>query len=139
IRSFNKTTGVADGALNLDTDVFFNSVMTTGVALNFTSDPRIRYDRQSGRWFLIMIDVPSVTFVGDQPNRVMVAVSNTSTITSTSNFTFFFFSAGGGLFADYPTLGIDNNALYIGANMFVPAGSFQQTNGYVVRKSSITG
>src|SRR5262249_47194245 len=44
IRSFNKTTGVADAALNLDTDVFFSSVMSSNPG-TFTSDPRIRYDR----------------------------------------------------------------------------------------------
>jgi hypothetical protein len=38
---FNKTTGVADGVLNADPDVFFTSVMTPPVGTNFTSDPRI--------------------------------------------------------------------------------------------------
>src|SRR6185436_13361325 len=42
-------------------------------------------------------------------------------------------------FADYPTLGIDNNALYIGDNVFTPAGSFAGCSGFVVRKSSILG
>ena len=58
IRSFDKATGLADGVLNVDTDVFWASVMTPAVC-NFTSDPRIRYDRLSGRWFFVMIDVPA--------------------------------------------------------------------------------
>ncbi len=45
IRSFNKTTGVADGVLDVNTDTFFNSVMTPPTNQNFTTDPRIRYDR----------------------------------------------------------------------------------------------
>src|SRR6059036_288708 len=53
IRSFNKSTGVADGVLNANTDVFFQSVMTPPVTNNFTSDPRIRYDRLSQRWFVV--------------------------------------------------------------------------------------
>src|SRR5262249_28922296 len=55
LRTFNKTTGLADGVINANPDVFFASVMTPvggTVTLNFTSDPTIRYDRLSGRWFL---------------------------------------------------------------------------------------
>src|SRR2546430_226789 len=50
-RSFSKTTGLADGALNVDPDVFFGSVRGAG-----TSDPRVRYDRLSGRWVLTLND-----------------------------------------------------------------------------------
>ncbi len=144
IRSFNKATGAADGALNVTMDTFFASVMTPiggAITSNFTSDPHIRYDRLSGRWIVIMIDVPNNGVVG---NRILLAVSgsNSSTISSAASFTFFQFSAaplGGGVFADYPTLGIDANALYIGVNMFDNLGAFAGTSGYVVRKSSILG
>ena len=45
-----------------------------------------------------------------------------------------------GAFADYPTLGIDANALYIGDNLFNAAGTaFLGCSGFVVRKSSILG
>ena len=89
IRSFNKTTGVADGVLNTTMDTFFGSVMTPPTNTNFTSDPHIRYDRLSGRWFVVMIDVPggSVTL----PNRVLIAVSSGGTISNASSFTFFYF------------------------------------------------
>lgn len=142
IRSFNKTTGVADGALNLSMDSFFASVMTPiggAITNNFTSDPHIRYDRLSGRWIVNIIDVPNF---GAATNRVLLAVSSGSTISGAASFTFFQFSAppvGTGVFADYPTLGIDANALYIGVNMFTAAGAFAGTSGYVVRKSSILG
>src|SRR2546427_4604917 len=42
LRSFNKTTGAADGALNRTANDFFTPVRTPGYN---TSDPRIRYDR----------------------------------------------------------------------------------------------
>ncbi len=143
IRSFSKATGIADGVLNADTDTFFASVVTQ-VSPNFTTDPRIRYDRLSGRWFITMIDVPGGA--GTSPNRIMIAVSGGSTITNSSDFTFFEFehdlvgtkpNVDTGDFADYPTLGIDANALYIGVNIFTPAGAFSNTTGFVVRKSSI--
>ncbi|HEX7469594.1 MAG TPA: putative Ig domain-containing protein [Verrucomicrobiae bacterium] len=144
IRSFNKNTGTADGAIDAGTDAFFSSVMTPPTANNFTSDPRIRYDRLSGRWFIIMIDVPGQ--LGTQPNRVMIAMSDSNTITGGTVWTFFQFQhdlvspAGDtGDFADYPTLGIDANALYIGVNVFATTGSesFVNTTVFVVRKSSL--
>ncbi|MBX7245166.1 MAG: hypothetical protein K1X53_06685 [Candidatus Sumerlaeaceae bacterium] len=133
IRSFNKSTGAADGILNADTDVFFNSVRNG----SGTSDPRIRYDRITGRWFIIIINVST-------PNRVLIAVSSESTITSSSNFTFFYFddtylSSGSPCLGDYPTLGVDVNALYIGINQFANGSTFAGMSVYVVRKSSVLG
>jgi hypothetical protein len=134
-RSFSTTTGLADGALNVDPDVFFGSVRSAG-----TSDPRVRYDRLSGRWFITMIDVNGTN------NRILIAVSSGSTIASASSFTFFDIPSDSTAptrtttdFADYDTLGIDANALYIGTNVFAGTGAFKGTDGYVVRKSSVLG
>lgn len=137
VRSFNKTTGAADGAINVTTDSFFQSVMTPPTSSNFTTDPRIRYDRLSGRWFVTMIDVPGEK--GTQPNRVMIAMSDSGTITPSTVWTFFEFAGDASNFADYPTLGIDANALYIGANIFstTGSGSLVNTSAFVVRKSSL--
>jgi IPT/TIG domain len=132
-RSFSKTTGLADGALNVDPDVFFGSVRSDN-----TSDPRVRYDRLSGRWFITMIDVNSTN------NRILLAVSSGSTIASASSFTFFDIPSDTTAparvtsdFADYDTLGIDAKALYIGTNVFAGTGAFKGTDGYVIRKSSV--
>ncbi len=143
IRTFNKNTGLADGVLNASMDTFFNSVMTPPANNNFTSDPRIRYDRLSGRWFVIIIDVPGKT--GTSPNRVLIAVSDSSVITAGTVWSFYFFqhdlvspTGDTGEFADYPTLGIDANALYIGVNIFnATTGSFDNTTAFVVQKSSL--
>lgn len=131
IRSFNKSTMVADGALNVSTDVFFATVRVGG-----TSDPRIRFDRLSNRWFIIMIDI-------GYPDRVLIAVSSGPTILSTSSFTFYYFQqnvptpAGcSNCLADYPSTGIDANAIYIGNNMFTTT-AYVQTDVFVVRKSSV--
>jgi hypothetical protein len=134
VRSFNKATGLADNGINTGTDSFFSSVMTPGS--NFTTDPRIRYDRLSGRWFITMIDVPGQQ--ATKPNRVMIAMSDSDTITGSMTWTLFQFGGDPSNFADYPTLGIDANALYIGANIFsTSSGSFINTTAFVVRKSSL--
>jgi hypothetical protein len=146
IRSFNKTTGAADGVLDADPDVFFQSVMTPAAG-NFTSDPRIRYDRLTGRWMVVIIDVPGG--LGAQPNRIMLAVSDAAgngVISASTVWTYYQFrqdfvspAGNAGEFADYPTLGVDANALYIGCNMFGGEDNlvFTGTAAFVVRKSSI--
>lgn len=136
--TFNKNTGVADGVLNLDPDVFFSTVING----SSTSDPRIRYDRLSGRWILVIINVST-------PNRILIAVSDAASagvITGGTVFTFYFLNIAttppaisNTCFADYPTLGVDANALYIGTNNFCgsPSQTFNSTDGFVVRKSSV--
>lgn len=132
IRSFNKQTGLADGVLNIQPDVFFSSVING----SSTSDPRIRYDRFSKRWFIIIITVST-------PNRILLAVSNQRVLTASTVWNFFYIDEGTGLatpdnaLLDYPTLGIDKNALYIGGNLFDSSGNFLNTAAYVVKKSSI--
>ncbi len=143
IRSFDKTTGVADGVLDTDTDTFFSSVMTSAAG-TFTADPRIRYDRLSRRWIVTMLDIPGGS--GSLPNRVLLAVSDSGTITNSTVWTYFQFrqdlvSPAGdtGDFADYDTLGVDANALYIGVNIFDSNETFVNSTAFVVRKSSILG
>src|SRR6185369_757670 len=138
----------ADGVLNADPDVFFNSVRTPvggAVVIDFTSDPQIRYDRFTARWFMTIIDVPctNATCTTTAANRWMVAVSDAAsagTITGSTVWTFFQFQADPGTnFLDYPSLGIDVNALYTGGSIFTSAGSFVGTNGYVIQKTSVLG
>jgi hypothetical protein len=142
IRSINKTTGLRDNVLNADFDVFFPSGIRDG---NFTSDPRVRFDRRSGRWFVIIITV-------SVPNRFLVAVSNTATITAGTQWSQFQWTntrrqggapAGASCLADYPTLGLDEDALYIGVNQFCGSSlsnlSFDSTSAYVINKQALVG
>ncbi len=128
IRLFSKT-GVL-GALNASSDTFFNSVRAGGSAV----DPRTYYDPISQRWFVTAITTTS-------PNRVLLAVSNGPTITGTSSFAFYAWvqdtigtpGADAGALFDYPSLGVDRHAIYIGGNVF---GS-GTPSVFVVRKSSV--
>jgi hypothetical protein len=122
------------GPLDVDADVFFQSVRNGFSAV----DPQTKYDRLSGRFLLTCI-----TF--GPPNRVVIAVSSGSTITGAGSFTFFFFQQDQvapvgniGEFADYDKIGVDANALYVGANMWNSSlTTFTGSNCFVVRKSSI--
>ncbi|MBI3654685.1 MAG: BACON domain-containing protein [Acidobacteria bacterium] len=136
IVTFNKATGVADGVLNASTNTFFSSVRNA----SGSSDPRIRFDRLSNRWFVLMINVT-------RPNRILLAVSDTATIAASTVWSFFFFQqeqappAGDSTcLADYPTLGIDANALYVGVNQFCGSSlAYNGTAAFVIRKSSVLG
>lgn len=136
IRTFTKS-GVADGAIDTTTDNFFSSVRSS-----YTSDPRVVFDRLSQCWFVTMMD----TIV---PNRILIAVSSGTTISDTTSFTFFQFqqdlvgptpNSDTGLFADQPSLGVDNNALYIGVNILDTTNTtYKSSTGFVVNKADLLG
>ncbi len=121
--------------MDANPDVFFTSVMTPPVAENSATDPQIRYDRLSGRWILTGVDL-----AGFNPNRILFAVSDAASAGTISGATVwsFYFVQIVSRFCDYPALGVDSQALYVGCNTFTPgSGTFVGTNGYVVRKSSV--
>ena len=151
LRTFNKATGVADGVIDANPDAFFSSVMTPAVAANATSNPQIRYDRLTNRWILTIIDTPgtSAGTLGNLPNRILIAVSDAASAGNISGgtvWTFFFVqqnTVGGGDTGEFlgnPSLGVDNNALYIGGDMSTAStGALTTTSAFVIRKSSILG
>jgi len=136
LRSFDKATGVADGGVNADMDVFFASVRNNEP----TSEPRVRYDRTSGRWFITAITFSDTL----SNNRVVVAVSSSGTISNGTIWAFYYFehdldlpTGDTNLFFDYPTLGVDANGLVIGGNLYDTTGVYQGTSVHVVRKSQV--
>ena len=136
--SFDKTTGLRDGVIESTLPAFSNHFAFNrqifALPLVEVFDPRMRYDRFTDRWFFVAIsfDLSLIPIVDTQvlaPNSILIAVSDTGIITKTTKWTAyafaqeFIFPPGDiGLFADYPTLGIDAHALYIGVNMESPAG-----------------
>ena len=136
LRVFDKSGNQTPGDLDVSDSTFWDSVLPMSVE---PTDPGVEYDRLSGRWIISAISVQN------NNNLVMVAVSDSSTITDETGFTFFSFPENapfGGTphFADYPQLGVDANAIYIGVNNFSSlSGSFTGTSLYVIRKSSAIG
>ena len=140
IVSFNKTTGVADGVLNATTNTFFTNVRNG----SSTSDPQIRFDRTTNRWFVTIINVAT------NQNRWLLEVSDAASngvISGSTVWTGYFVQPSTlspvpanntTMFSDYPTLGIDANALYVGLDEFAGSGQpFQQCDALVIRKSSV--
>lgn len=131
------STSLGNPQFSIDLDVFFSSVRNN----ISTTDPQVYYDRLTKRWFIVIINV------ANKSNRVLIAVSNSSQITAASSFTFYYFIHDQGTspgdpdyqqFADFPMVGLDKNALYIGNLIFnMNNNSYIGASCYVVRKASI--
>jgi hypothetical protein len=87
------------------------------------SDPRVIYDPLSQRWFASQVDFDATTAANGQDvtleaNNFLLAFSATSD--PTGDWVAFRFRADSksNAFADFPTLGVDSNAVYLSGNMF---------------------
>jgi hypothetical protein len=118
------------GSINTTTDLFFAPAAPAG-----TSDPRVVFDRITKRWFIEIIGLANTD------NKICIAISNTEAITPTTTWTFFSFAqnVGGGPsgFADYATLGVDANGVYMGTNRFT--STFQNCDLFAINKASLLG
>jgi hypothetical protein len=139
LRSFDKSTGLPDSILNIDPDIFFSAVTTPPTAQQFTytTDPSIRFDRLSGRWILNIVDVTLRRSNGTiaRSNRLLFAISNEPIVTTSTVWRFIYYENTSN-FDDYPSLGIDNDAIYVGTNRFTTAGAFVNCRAYVFNKAS---
>lgn len=84
------------------------------------TDPRIIWDPLSQRWFASMVDFDAnASDPTTEANDFLLAYSDTSD--PTGNWTGFRITADTSTnhaFADFPTLGVDSNAVYLSGNMF---------------------
>lgn len=106
---YDKTTGavVENGSGN----TFWNNAGITNLGGGMVTDPRVVYDRDSGRWFAAAIDL------GPNPNNFLLAVSNTSD--PTRGWKGFQFKGNGtNSLTDFPSLGVDRQGVYLGSNNF---------------------
>jgi hypothetical protein len=89
---------------------------------NYAYDPRIIYDKSSGRWFASSLDNPN------KSNNFLIAYSKTSDPTAGwVGYSIPSFGSGTTNWADFDTLGVNSNGVYLGANYF-PIGT--NTNYY---------
>ena len=79
------------------------------------SDPRVLFDPLSQRWFASGLDLRRSTF---EENRLLLGVSKTSNPLDGWNTLAFDPDPATSFFSDFPTLGINANGVYLGANYF---------------------
>lgn len=132
IRTFLET-GAIDNVLNISHDRFFSSVSNGG----FTADPNIIYDPFLQRWFL---------FCGAGLVQLLLAMSDGDPIKDSTVWSFFVIDTvtpNPGFttpepYLDYPTLGLDQQALYCGVNVFDEANpNYLSSAAYVILKDSL--
>jgi hypothetical protein len=103
----------------------------TNYPRSFAFDPRIVYDRRSGHWFAIALEYNS-----ENANHAILAVSRTTDPTGTWD-KYVIQIGRGGAFTDYPTLGVDDNGVYIPVNFFYPASTAKIVAA--IRKGPLVG
>ncbi len=97
-----------------------NAGVTLGGGI-YPGDVRVVYDSSVNRWF-----ASSDTFSSPQTgnNQLLVAVSqNSSPLGTWSGFAINSSPSNSGLWADYPTLGVNGQGVFINANMFTTGGN----------------
>jgi hypothetical protein len=98
-------------------------------------DPKALYDQHAGRWVLVAVAIQQ------NPKRSLhlLSVSNSANpLGPWRNYTFDAMKDGTTAtnnWADYPALGVDNQALYITSNMFQFGGNFQYAKIRVIPKA----
>lgn len=111
---FDKRTGARVKTM---TDLaFWNQAGVTFPSGWDTSDPRIVFDPASQRWFASQVDFdPSLAV---NTNRFLLAISTGPDPTGTWRAVAIWSDPGGNNSADFPTLGIDGQAVYLSGDMF---------------------
>jgi hypothetical protein len=83
------------------------------------TDPRIIYDPTAQRWFASMVDVDAnATDPTLEANDFLLAVSDGADPRGTWHGFLFQADPDTGNFADFPTLGVDSNAVYLSGDMY---------------------
>lgn len=114
---YNKTNGarirrISDAQFWADAGVILSSDATI-------SDPRIIYDPTVQRWFVSEIDLN--TGMSDPTilaNNFLLAISDTADPRGSWHGVRFVADPDTGFFADFPTLGVDSNAVYLSGDLF---------------------
>lgn len=135
---FSKTGAVTSTTTDL---AFWQAAGLTTAVANGVFDPRLQYDAGSGHWYaseLAFASNASTTSNGTD-NQILVAVSKSSDLTQ--GFTGYAFDTVKGstknYFADFDTLGVNANGVYVGLNNYDSSGAGQAVSALAIDKSSL--
>lgn len=112
---YNRATGAKVQTSTLD-QFWLNAGISSGEATG-SFDPRIIFDGYSSRWIAV-----AVANAGSAASNVQLAISNSSDPTTGWDGFSIDADATDNYWADFPTLGLDANGVYVSANMFPIAG-----------------
>ena len=106
----------------LQTSQSLKNFFTSLAPLTTTFDPKVIYDQNAGRFVVVTLErTDTINGAPSNTSRIFVAVSDDSD----PNGTWYFFQinsnvtiSGFARWADFPGLAVDNNVIYITANMF---------------------
>ena len=125
----NKTSGVV--ALQRTLTQWFSNVVQ-GMTI---FDPKALYDQHAGRWVLLAVAVQN----NPRNSLHLLSVSNSADpLGPWRNYRFDATRDGvtpTGNWADFPALGVDNQAFYVTSNMFAFGGGFQYSKIRVIPKA----
>ncbi len=105
-----------------------------------TTDPRVIFDPASQRWFATQVDFDAAASdPTSEANNFLLAVSLTASPTGPWKGFKFQADPDNGFFADFPTLGLDTNGVYISGD-FYSTGEVPEGAGLVsIPKADLTG
>ncbi len=121
---YDKTTGTKITSMSLND--FWSEVGYSG----YTFDPRIVYDKYAGRWYAVSADNPS------HANNILFAYTDSSDPTGTWHKIKIDSDPTDTRWADFPTLGFDQDGVYIAANMFAISGGSTLVSVWAIPKVS---
>ncbi len=128
------------------TGISLASFFASLAPVNFTFDPKVIYDQHAGRFVVVTLERQDV-LLGDpaDTSRILVAVSDDSD----PNGTWFFTAINSKVmistvdhFADYPGFAVDEEAVYITADMFsflTSGGTFGGNRLWIIDKFAGAG
>jgi hypothetical protein len=96
------------------------------------TDPRIIYDPSVGRWFAVQLQLQTTA---NGTRNVLVARSDSSDPTGHWQASSFVGDTAGR--SDFPTLAVDANGVYIGANNFTSTGSLKNVSLFSIPKADL--
>ncbi len=113
---YNKSNG--HRALGITADDFWTAAGVTIPNGRVVSDPRIIFDPVSQRWFASQVDAVIANDPSLYSDYFLLAVSDTADPTGTWHGFRLITDPASGNFADFPTLGVDANAVYLAGDMY---------------------
>ena len=117
---YAKTNG--DRLLTMSSDDFWTSSGLTFNPYVYPTDPRIIYDPSVQRWFASAVDI-DFSVSNSVSNRFLLAISTSADAAGTWKGLAFAADPLNGYFADFPTLGLDGNGIYLAAFMFTSSSA----------------